>query len=1390
MPLAHFHPTVRRWFTERIGTPSPPQVEGWPRIRSGHHTLIAAPTGTGKTLAAFLWAIDGLLRQGDALPDETQVLYVSPLRALGNDVQKNLSGPLAELSARDSSFPPVRVLVRSGDTSASARTAMRRKPPHILVTTPESLYIMLTSDSGRAMLRTVRTVILDEIHAVAGSKRGAHLALSVERLEALVADEAARGGRSGRLQRIGLSATQKPIADVGHLLVGAGRECELVDIGHRRDLDLAIELPDSPLETVCSHETWDEIVRRMAELIAQHRTTLVFVNTRKLAERVAARLTEVLGEGQVTSHHGSLARERRLDAEALLKAGRLRALVATSSLELGIDIGDVDLVIQAGVTAMIATLLQRVGRSGHALARTPKGRLFPLTEDDLVTAAALLHAIRQGELDRTPQPGQPLDILAQQIVAACVPETWDEERLHATVRSAWPYRALAREDFDAVVALHTEGRVALLHRDGIHHRLRATRRARITALTAGGAIPDTGQYQVVLEPEGTQVGSLDEDFAIESSGGDIFQLGNTSWRILKVEPGIVRVADAQGAPPTVPFWFGEAPARTQELSAAIARVRENGRDPEWLVGEVGLSRPAATQLSEYLMEGARTLGAIPTPARVVLERFFDESGGMQLVVHAPFGGRINRAWGLALRKRFCRGFGFELQAAANEEAIVLSLGPQHSFPLDQVFDYLHPGSARDLLVQALLAAPMFGARWRWNVTRSLLLARTQGGGKRVPTPLMRMRAEDLLVRAFPQVLACPETLPPGEMPVPWEHPMVRQTIEDCLTEAMDVEGFIEVLHGLRDGRIEKVAVDTTEPSAFARGILNATPYAFLDDAPLEERRTQAVTARRSLDPALADTLGALDPEAVARVREEAWPAPENAEEVHESLLWMGYVTPDEAASSGWTPWIDELRAAGRVVAVPGEGVTRWFAAESSREPKAVLRGRLEALGPVVLSAGATGEAAGGRTGDAAIALPALPAADAEAMRMLEAEGVVLRCRIGGREAWCDRRLLARIHRYTLERLRREIEPVTAQELWRFLACWQHADPAFRLEGPRGAHEVVRKLAGFEAPAAEWEASILRARLHDMHTEWLDQLTLTGEVVWGRLWSAGDSPIRSTPICLLPREDLEAWMRLAALRPGTGAGGVATTHGAEHGAALSTYARTILDALAARGACFTQELERATRLLPSHFEMGLTQLIGHGRVTCDSFGGLRRLITPPSRRRGVMRQAPLMPAGRWSRFRDDGADAGGARSGDTWDGDLAEFVARQLLARYGVVFRRLLERERIPVAWRDLVRVYRHQELRGDVRGGRFVQRFAGEQYALPEAVDLMRRLRRLGGSPRVHALGRLATGEGGATVNSKAAETDARHGIEVAATDPLNLQGVLTPEARVPAQARRRVRVA
>ena len=1303
MPLSGFHPSVVRWFGQRFGEPTEPQREGWPRISAGKHTLISSPTGTGKTIAAYLWAINGLMRQGSALADQTSVLYVSPLRALSNDVQKNLQVPLRELAELDPQLPHVRVQVRTGDTPAHQRQAMQRKPPHILVTTPESLYILLTSRGGREMLANIKTVIVDEIHALARNKRGSHLALSLERLEEL----------AGPFQRIGLSATQKPLADVGKFLVGVGRECELVDVGHRRPMDVAIEVPPSPLTTVCSHEQWDEIYAQVAKLIDEHRTTLIFVNTRKMAERITARLTDLMGADKVTCHHSSLSRQHRLDAEHRLKSGSLRALVATASLELGIDIGDVDLVIQVGATRSIATFLQRVGRSGHAIRQVPKGRIFPLTIDELVEASAMLRAVMKGELDRTPQPAAPLDILAQQVVAECVAageQGWHEDALFARFKRAWPYREIKLEDFEAVITMHSGGRRALLHRDGVGKRIMARKRARLTAITGGGAIPDIADYKVVQDPQGTFVGTLNEDFAVEANVGDIFQLGNASWRVLKVERGTMRVADAQGQPPSIPFWLGEGPSRTTELSAEIGRVREECGEPQVLETEIKLSHEAAMQIADYLREGRRVLGTVPTQERIVIERFFDESGGMQMVVHSPFGGRINRAWGLALRKRFCRGFGFELQAAANEEAIIISLGPQHSFALEDVFNFLHPNTAQKVLTQAVLDQPMFESRWRWNATRSLVLEKFQNG-KPVPPQIMRMRAADLLALSFPAAVACPENLPPGDLPVPMEHPLVRQTIEDCLTEATDVAGLIRILKGLRDGSIERVAVDTPEPSVFANGILNSELYSFLDDAPLEERRTQAVLSRRNLDQRSMDSIGALDPAAVQRVREEAWPQPQSLEEMHDALLWMGFATDEEATD--WIDWLIELARQDRAVRKDG----RWFAADGTTEPKKILLGRLESLGPVFED-------------DPRIAI----AGQEKTLLMeLEHEGAILRTRLDGKSAWCERRLLARIHRYTLETLRRQIEPVTPAQFLQFLGCWQHVDPEYQLDGPEGVRKVLRQLAGFEAPAWAWESQILSRRVKEYRREWLDDLTLSGEFVWGRLWGGGGSAIRVTPITFVPREDLDQWLSMTDAPTADGMCGAASD---------------IVKPLGAQGAMFPQNLQKAANLVNAHFEMGLADLISRGWTTCDSFAALRQMITPPSRRRTALR-----PVGRWSCLRS----AAHTSSSE----EAHELAARQLLERTGVVFRKMLTREKLPITWATLIRIYRRLELRGDVRGGRFVAGFSGEQFALPQAVELLRHLKR----------------------------QEPRQPISVLSADPLNFQGILTPEERVAPTIRRSVLV-
>jgi ATP-dependent Lhr-like helicase len=1378
MRLSAFHPVIERWFGGRFAEPTEPQRVAWPLIQRGGDVLIAAPTGSGKTFAAFLSAIDSLLRQGldGTLRDETQVLYVSPLKALSNDVQKNLAEPLAEIRAALAAqgLPDVelRTLVRTGDTPQADRQAMVKQPPHILVTTPESLYLILTSERAREMLRTVRTVIVDEIHAVARDKRGSHLALSLARLDALA-------GR--RPQRVGLSATQKPIDEIARFLVGTSAPLpEIIDSGHTRTLDLSIEIPASPLEAVMAAEVWEEVHTRIAELIAEHRTTLVFVNTRRLCERLAMHLSERLGAEQVTSHHGSLSREKRLEAEERLKRGDLKALVATASLELGIDIGTVDLVIQVGSTRSIATLLQRVGRSGHRLAAVPKGRLFPLSRDDLIECAALVRATREGRLDRLIIPAKPLDILAQQIVAAAACEEWSEDALFDLVRSAYPYRDLTRREFDDVVQMLAEGfttrrgrRAAHLHYDGVNRRIRGRRGARLAAITSGGAIPDLGDYRVILEPTETFVGTLNEDFAIESNPGDIFQLGNTSYQVVKVESGQVRVADARGQPPTLPFWVGEAPGRTIELSEEVSRLRQDVGDRlgdrsaaiAWLADAIGLADAAGRQIVEYLAATKQILGVIPTQACLVLERFFDEAGGMQLVLHAPFGSRINRAWGLALRKRFCRSFNFELQAAATEDAIVLSLGAQHSFPLDEVFQYLKPTTAEHLLVQAMLDAPVFGTRWRWNATRALAVLRFRGGRK-VPTPLQRMDAEDLVAAVFPDQLACPENLV-GDREIP-DHPLVNQTIADCLLEAMDFPGLQRVLEGMEAGAFTMVARDTPEPSPLCHEVLNARPYAFLDDAPLEERRTQAVITRRGLDVKTAEEFGTLDPAAIERVRQEAWPDAQDRDELHDALLVMGAAR----AGNDWLALFNDLRGAGRATTMDGR---LWVAAErvpmlaaafpgAGFEPavavpereraktwtredaiQELVRGRLEVIGPTT-------------AGDIANVL-GLPSGDIDfALGALEHEGFALRGRFSpgvlGTE-WCERRLLARIHRYTLDRLRKEIEPVAAADFLRFLFRWQRVGADAHAEGPEGLAAVLDLLDGYELAAGAWESDVLPARLTDYDPLWLDGLCLSGETAWGRLTATRNAeagtrsksgPIRTTPIALFRRERGVVWQ-------------AATPDPDPADLPLSHTGRALIAALDERGASFFGDLVNATGLLRTEVEKGLGELVAWGLVTSDSFAGLRALLVPSARRkpiggyrrRGRIAAFGVETAGRWSRVR---------HRSPLPEEQVAEAIAWQLLRRYGVVFRRLVQRESLLAPWRDVLRVYRRLEARGEVRGGRFVGGFSGEQYALPEAIGLLRSVRREPGGGEL---------------------------VAVSGADPLNLVGILTPGDAVPAVATNRV---
>ena len=1319
MPLCRFDHLTRRWFTERFPTVTEPQLLGWPEIQAGRDVLISAPTGSGKTLAAFLIALDSLVRESRSgeLENSTEILYVSPLKALSNDVQKNLDIPLsgiADLAAQEGVLlAPIRTAVRTGDTPASERLHMMKHAPHILVTTPESLFILLTSEGGRKMLRRVKTLILDEIHAVAGSKRGSHLALSIARLEALV---------QGPLQKIGLSATVSPIEQVAQFL---GRDPKIIQIGHRRAMDLAVEVPRDELNSVASNEMWKDIYDRLANLALEHRTTLVFVNTRRLSEKVAHHLAERLGETAVLPHHGSLSRSLRLEAEQRLKRGELRAVVATASLELGIDIGTVDLVCQVGSPRSIAAALQRVGRAGHWVGALPKGRLFCTTRDELIECAAVVRAIRAGILDKIEIPNAPLDILAQQLVATTATGEWKEEDLFEMVRSAYPYRDLTRKSFNSVVEVLSEGiatmrgrRGAMLHRDQVNGVIKGRRGARLIAITNGGAIPETTQFQVIAEPENTLVGTLDEDFAIESHAGDIFLLGTTSWRIKRVENGRVRVEDAHGQPPSIPFWNGEAPGRTIELSREVARLREDvfiakSEGVAFLERECSLDRRGAEQAVEYVNAGQRALGVIPSQDVIVAERFFDEGGGMQLVIHSPFGTRINRAWGLALRKRFCRTFNFELQAAATDNGLVLSLSDQHSFPLELVFDFLKTPTVEHVLTQAMLDSPLFGARWKWNAQRALAVLRFAGGHK-VPPFLQRMRADDLLAACFPDQVACAENLT-GEIRIP-DHPLVNETIANCLEEAMDLKGLINILDRMADGSLRTVAIDTPEPSPFCHEILNANPYAFLDDAPLEERRTRAVIIRRTLNSDDAAGMGALDPAAIAQVADESWPVVRDPDELHDALLTLILLPPVEQ----WQYFFDQLRAKGRATIVDGH----WVATErldKTADFISILRGWMDSIGPTTTAALAE--------------RLSLPLVEVEiALAHLEAEGQILRGSWCSQEnEFCHRRIVARIHRLTLGRLRKEIEPVSAADFMRFLCRWQHMARGTQLHGVDGLFQILKQLQGYEIPSAAWETSVLPKRIADYDPDLLDQLCLSGEIAWGRLspHKAFDPdsptkrvrPTRSAPITFFRREDFSL---LAAPRTET---------------PLSHQARDVFESLQKRGASFFVELVKSSGRLASEVEDALWELVAAGLVTADGFDNLRALLDPQRRARGTKR--PRHSAGRWALL-----DRAGAESTDV------EFFAKLLLDRWGVVFRDLLSREPLAPAWRDLLVTFRRMEARGEIRGGRFISGFVGEQFARPEAVDLLRSVRR---------------------------SQNMGEEVDVALADPLNLTGIVIPGPRTSA---------
>ncbi|MXW56985.1 MAG: DEAD/DEAH box helicase [Acidimicrobiia bacterium] len=1447
-----FHPAVAAWFEQRFpGGPTEAQAQGWPAIASGQDTLIAAPTGSGKTLAGFLIAIDNLYKRhaaGQTVAKASQVVYVSPLKALAADIAENLERPLAEIAelAREQGHepPPLTVAVRTGDTPAHTRAAMIKKPANFVVTTPESLYLLVTAAKSREVLRTVETVIVDEIHATARDKRGSHLALTLERLE---------HAADVRPNRIGLSATQHPIATIADLLTGVpanrsdngagstepgatepgatepATQCTIVDTGHQRNLDIALDLIDDELDAVVSHAQMDQILDRMATLIGEHHTTIVFVNTRRMSERIAHQLAERLGEDAVAAHHGSLSTERRIRTEHRLRAGDLKALVATASLELGIDIGPVELVCQVGSPRSIATFLQRVGRSNHSRHGTPKGRLWPLTRDELIECLALIHAVHQGQLDAVRPPVAPLDILVQQLIAeAAADDTHTTGGLYDMFTKAAPYASLTKAQFDEAVNQAATGvvtgrgpRGAYLHHDSVNHEVRGKRGARLAALTSGGAIGENGDYRVVAEPDDTFIGTVNEDWAVESMAGDIFLLGSHSWRIKQVAAGTVRVIDAGDAPPTVPFWLGEAPARTAELSQQVSNLRAYistlfpdaadanplndtalAQANQQFAQSHGVTNEIAEQAVLYVAAAQAALGTVPTHTNIVFERFFDDTGGQQLVVHSPYGGRINRAFGLALRKRLCRRFDFELQAAANDNAIILSLGPHHSFPLSDVPQFLHPDSVEEVLTQAVLDSPMFTARWRWNLNRALVVLRSRGG-KRNPPPIQRMEADDIMAAVFPGAAACQENVA-GPIEIP-DHLLVRQTLHDTLHEALDVDGLKQLLTDIRSGAVRTHFCDTAEPSPLSHEIVNARPYAFLDDAEIVDRRTNAVTVPRGLRPRGeqqpptldASTLSQIAPEAIAQVVEEITPDPRTPDELHDLLTTQVVTRPNPA----WQELYEALESKNRVCTLKNSDENPLWTtselAETALTPEKAtetIRGHLESTGPVTPQ-----DLAHQTTLDLPTVQTALAALESEGVAMRAshlpspskkgggsnegvegggagggpgrsdgqaASGDRTRRHTRGTETWCSRRLLQRMSYLSRRQKRASIQAASPQDFMRFLLDWHHLTPDSTVRGRPGLTRVLEQLQGLDLPAGAWEKQIIQKRLPDYNPMWLDELCYRGELAWLRLTppttpakANSMAPRKATPITLVFREDLH-WL-LAAARANS-------PEPPEAGPV-----QEIADILQSQGASFLPDLADATHRLPDDIERALWNGVALGLFTADGFAAVRALLNRSSRRptrhrpgQNLRSQALRTRATRMNRAFNNGASRETHAAPGRWSlvpppeelpaDDLAEAVAQQLLACWGVVFRSLAHHPATPTAipWRDILKALRRFEDRGLVRGGRFVAGQSGEQFALPAAADQLQRVRR---HPR--------TGQQ----------------ITIAACDPLNLTGILFEGPRTPA---------
>ncbi|HEX6574468.1 MAG TPA: DEAD/DEAH box helicase [Gemmatimonadaceae bacterium] len=1382
-----FHPLVRKWFAETLGKPSEPQRKGWPAIASGSHTLILAPTGTGKTLAAFLWELNSLIVEGmkQPLANGVHLLYISPLKALNNDIQRNLETPLAELRRRfekeGKAFPEIRVAVRTGDTPASARARMLRKSPHILITTPESLNIMLTSIRGRGMFHSTRAVIIDEIHAIAGTKRGAHLALTLERLEAVTSQSP---------QRIGLSATQRPLDEVARYLGGCDntvgnepefRQVTVVDCGLTKKMEISIQSPVPDLGNV-GGSVWPAVAPLVLDHIKANRTTLVFVNNRAQAEKIAARVNALNEEEIAQPYHGSLSRERRHMLEERLKAGALRALVTTSSLELGIDVGSVDLVVQLQSPKRVAAGLQRIGRAGHTLGVPSTGILVPTFRDDAMEIAAIVAAMRNGEVEPTRVVQNALDVLAQVIVAAASVDDWTASDLFDLARRAYPYHRLSRSAFDEVLAMlsgkypsdvagELEPRVTW---DRVTDRVTGDRAARMTAVISGGTIPDRGLYTVNL-PDRTRLGELDEEFVHESRVGDVFQLGSTTWRIAAIEHDRVIVNPAPGMAARMPFWHGEYGARSLDLSHRVGELRKElaeGATPQFLEKKYGCDSATANSLTQYVGAQRAATGIVPDEKNIVMEHFRDETGSVRIVIHAAFGGRVNAPWGMALAQRAREAIGgTDVQVQTTDDGVMLRM-PDLGAPVPvAALLGLSSREAEQLVMEEVGSTSLFGARFRMNAARALLLPRGNPR-RRMPLWLQRLKALDLLqtVQQFPSF------------------PILVETYRDVLQDAFDMDGLKFVLDEIEKGAIGVHVVKTEVPSPFAASLQFGFVMDWLygDDTPRAEQRAALLSIDRSL---LGEVMGdeAGDDITIDAIRqivaERSGYAPKrrarSVDELAHLLDRAGDLTADELAARVATDEegvrgnpFRELVESSRVVTVPlgPDNEPRYILTEAF--PRYLSAFGEEKLGsvkvPSVFREAAMTAGAARREILARLVALSGPVTVREIynrygwderwieMRLTEWQrtGKLVRGRFRPEitdPEWCSRRIAEGGRRRALAALRKQIEAVDLPVYAELVQRWQHLDSRDALRGADGVATALRQLHGISRPAKAWERDYLRSRISDYDPSWLSPILATGETVW-----AGESnPDSKAGGTLLAR--------IRFFQRGTGALWLGNEPADSVSASLSEDAKAALDIIDKEGAPFTTDIEALSGMSSLAVKESLRELVAAGLITNDTAEALREVVrwrpllpknepdptrwlpadyTPSPNRRIVQRRPNLRRLPKWRRPDRPGGIT--SNWGGRWsrvhrlgvlgriatEEERSRQIARYWLDRYGIVSREVWRRERPLVGWRSIYHELKRLEFRGEARRGYFVKGLSGAQFATPSAVEMLRAIANEDGSTK------------------------------------------------------------